>query len=96
MLAYHPQLIMSCGGRVCLSDDSHGVRYVGLNYLRMRDYLVDVGLKEIWYLVPKGQRRDVDQPVGRRGNVAARRLGGSWADQAFWRNLARLQSQRDA
>ncbi|OCF32776.1 histidinol-phosphatase (PHP family) [Kwoniella heveanensis BCC8398] len=46
------RLIKSLGGRICLSDDSHGVSYVGLNYLKMRDYLISEQIDEIWYLEP--------------------------------------------
>lgn len=77
------QLIMSLGGRVCLSDDSHGVAAVGLNYLPMRDYLVSQGLDTVWYLVPSFSKQEGDEVVGRRGRVVARAAKG-WADDDFW------------
>ncbi|PWY98358.1 histidinol phosphate phosphatase H [Testicularia cyperi] len=43
-------LIVSLNGRLCLSDDSHGVHAVGLNYLRLRRYLVESNVDSIWFL----------------------------------------------
>jgi len=80
------QLIMDLGGRVCLSDDSHGVAQVGLNYRRMKDYLVSMGVKEIWHLVDLRERQGGDQSVGRRGRVVARRISG-WETDPFWKGL---------
>ncbi|EJT52187.1 histidinol-phosphatase [Trichosporon asahii var. asahii CBS 8904] len=74
------QLILSKGGRVCLSDDSHGVSYVGLNYGRLREYLVAQGVEEIWYLVPRDQE---GEKVGKRGRVKAKPLRG-WERAEFW------------
>lgn len=82
---------MELGGRVCLSDDSHGVSYVGLNYLPMRDYLVAQGLETVWYLMPSKERQEGDQAVGRRGRVVARPLRG-WAEDPFWEKYAATQS----
>jgi histidinol-phosphatase (PHP family) len=81
------QLIIGKGGRVCLSDDSHGVTYVGLNYIKMRDYLLSVGVIEIYHLVGATERRKDDRVVGMRGRVLARRIGEEWAEDAFWRTL---------
>ncbi|WVF70889.1 hypothetical protein IAT40_005684 [Kwoniella sp. CBS 6097] len=92
------RLIKSLGGRICLSDDSHGVSYVGLNYLKMREYLVSEGIDEIWYLVSSDQRSqsttDHDQrreTVGSRGRVVAKELEG-WADHPFWKKLEAAQA----
>lgn len=74
------RLILQRGGRICLSDDSHGVSYVGLNYGKMREYLVNEGVKEIWYLVPGSEE---GERVGNRGRVKARKLEG-WAENDFW------------
>jgi histidinol-phosphatase (PHP family) len=35
-------------GKFTLSDDSHGVVQVGTNYLRMLDYLDNLGVEEVW------------------------------------------------
>lgn len=37
-------------GRFCLSDDSHGVPQVGLNYHRVLDFIDQVGILTIHYL----------------------------------------------
>lgn len=44
------RMIRSVHGRIALSDDSHGVQQVGLNYHRLHDYLEHEGVDEIWYL----------------------------------------------
>lgn len=77
---------MELGGRVCLSDDSHGVAQVGLNYNRMKDYLVSMGVKEIWHLVSSAEQAAGDMAVGTRGRVAARR-DPDWAKHNFWAEL---------
>ncbi|KFZ24184.1 hypothetical protein V502_01347 [Pseudogymnoascus sp. VKM F-4520 (FW-2644)] len=38
------------GGKFTLSDDSHGVAQVGLNFERVKTYLEDVGVETLWYL----------------------------------------------
>ena len=40
------------GGRFTLSDDSHGVEQVGLNYHRTWETVVRAGLTELYYLAP--------------------------------------------
>lgn len=37
-------------GRFCLSDDSHGVDQVGLNYHRVLDFLDQAGITTLHYL----------------------------------------------
>jgi histidinol-phosphatase (PHP family) len=79
-------LILDMGGRICLSDDSHGVAQVGLNYGRMKTYLEEMGPEEIWYLVDEEQKEDGDEAVGSRGRVVARRMK-DWAAHPFWAGL---------
>lgn len=43
-------MIRAAHGRIALSDDSHGVQQIALNYARLRDYLIAEGVEEIWYL----------------------------------------------
>ena len=74
------------GGRICLSDDSHGVAQVGLNYGRMKTYLEGMGVDEIWYLVGEEQKEDGDETVGTRGRVVARRMR-DWTSHPFWAGL---------
>lgn len=77
-----PQLIIAKSGRLCLSDDSHGPKAVGLNYLRMRDYLLDSGVEEIWYLTDRKEGQ-----VG-LGKTRAKRYEGDWASDEFWNKVA--------
>ena len=72
---------------MCLSDDSHGISYVGLNYGSMKDYLVSQGLEEVWYLVPAASAPSEAVPLGRRGRVKAVRMNG-WAEHPFWTKLS--------
>ena len=76
-----------------MSDDSHGVSYIGLNYIRMKDYLESMGVGEIWYLVSSGQKQSGDMTVGMRGRVVARRLAGDWRIHPFWAQMASAQAQ---
>jgi histidinol-phosphatase (PHP family) len=41
---------MALGGKLTLSDDSHGVAQVGLNFGRVSDYLKSMGVRELYYL----------------------------------------------
>jgi len=79
-------LILDVGGRICLSDDSHGVAQVGLNYGRMKSYLEEMGVEEIWYLVGVELKEAGDETVGPRGRVVARKLQ-DWTSHPFWTRL---------
>jgi len=48
---------MAGGGRFTISDDSHCVSQVGLNYGRLLGYIRDIGLQEVHYLekLPMGE-----------------------------------------
>ncbi|ELR07012.1 histidinolphosphatase [Pseudogymnoascus destructans] len=41
---------LSLGGKFTLSDDSHAVAQVGLNYIKVQKFLQDVGVETLWYL----------------------------------------------
>ena len=69
---------MKHGGRLVLSDDSHGPQAVGLNYQRVARYLQSVGVTELWYLA----NSDRPNPAGRY--VLAVRQEGNWWDHHFW------------
>jgi histidinol-phosphatase (PHP family) len=43
------------GGRFTLSDDSHGVPQVGLNYSRVLRCVEDAGITELFHLVPASE-----------------------------------------
>lgn len=42
------QEFLKMGGKFTLSDDSHGIDQVGLNFKRVQQYLLDVGIKQLW------------------------------------------------
>jgi hypothetical protein len=44
------QAFMAMGGNFTLSDDSHGVAQVGLNFGRVSDYLKSLGVRELCHL----------------------------------------------
>lgn len=75
-------MILELGGRLALSDDSHGPHRVGENYPRMRDYLRQLGVKELWYLA-----RTLDGSTFERG-LSATRVAGEWWEHDFWKRCA--------
>ncbi|KAG2073182.1 histidinol phosphate phosphatase H [Suillus decipiens] len=73
-------LIQEKSGRFALSDDSHGPRTVGQYYLNVADYLVHVGITELWCL---------DRSSGPNHNgryISPRRIEGDWRLHAFWKH----------
>jgi len=40
------------GGHFTLSDDSHGIDQVGLNYGKVADCVRRAGIADLWYLAP--------------------------------------------
>ena len=76
--AVSTQLILLHGGRFALSDDSHGPHAVGLNYQQTRDYLLRIGVRELWTL----ERTSVPNTGGRHTGPV--RVGGNWWEHAFW------------
>jgi hypothetical protein len=46
---------MTMGGKFTLSDDSHGVAQIGLNFGRVSDYLKCLGVRELYYLDRQAQ-----------------------------------------
>ena len=55
---------MSLGGKFTLSDDSHGVAQVGLNFERVKTYLENVGVETLWHL-----ERPANEPVNTSGTL---------------------------
>lgn len=78
------RLILSLGGRVALSDDSHGPHAVGLNYGRMKEYLRREGVQEVWRL------QIADEPNEKGRWVKAIKVDRWWED-AFWEKEVRSQ-----
>lgn len=72
------QLIISKGGRLVLSDDSHGPAAVGLNFHLLYDYMVRMGVRDLWYLEQHDERN-----VGGR-KIRAVQYNGDWKEDPFW------------
>jgi histidinol-phosphatase (PHP family) len=68
-------MIVKYGGKLGLSDDSHGKHAVGLNYDRLADYLVTSGITEIYHL---GRE---EAGVGKLRPVL---VEGDWRGDPFW------------
>ncbi|KIJ62078.1 hypothetical protein HYDPIDRAFT_95056 [Hydnomerulius pinastri MD-312] len=76
-------LILELGGRLALSDDSHGPHRVGENYPEMQAYLRRIGVKELWFL-----SRSSNGDTFERG-LSATRVAGDWWEHDFWKRGAR-------
>ncbi|KAJ3719197.1 Polymerase/histidinol phosphatase-like protein [Lentinula raphanica] len=72
------KLILQYGGRLALSDDSHGPHAVGLNYHRVLEYLRRENVSEMWFL----QACNNPNKAGR--NVQAVRAPDEWWNHPFW------------
>ncbi|KAI0666525.1 polymerase/histidinol phosphatase-like protein [Trametes maxima] len=75
----HLIIILQAGGRFALSDDSHGLHAVGLNYHRIPEYARRVGIRELWALERSGTMNAAGRAVG------PRRVSGNWEEHPFWR-----------
>jgi histidinol-phosphatase (PHP family) len=75
------RVIVEHGGRLALSDDSHGPAAVGLNYARARKYLLGQGVSELWYL------RAADTPNSAGRYVEAVRAPEGLSAGPFWAGL---------
>ncbi|KAJ7044824.1 Polymerase/histidinol phosphatase-like protein [Mycena alexandri] len=71
-------IILKHGGRLALSDDSHGPQAVGLNYARLPEYLQRAGVTELWFL----EYSDTPNASGR--NIRATKMDRPWATDPFW------------
>jgi histidinol-phosphatase (PHP family) len=78
-------------GKLCLSDDSHGPAYVGLNYTRLKEYMIKQGVKELWYLsTPSTMDRTVGDDRGKwASTLAVRKMDGDWTSHPFWDEVGR-------
>lgn len=74
------KLIMEKGGKFCLSDDSHGLAQLGLNYHKVMKLIIDLGLKEIYYL----DLDDSGEAVVRKDEIAKLK------DDPFWTQYEKL------
>jgi len=46
---------LGMGGKLTLSDDSHGIVHIGTNYRRAFEYLESLGVEEMWTFEGKGE-----------------------------------------
>ncbi|KAK7026582.1 histidinol-phosphatase [Favolaschia claudopus] len=72
------QIILEHGGRLALSDDSHGPQAVGLNYGHLPGYLERAGVADLWFL----EYSETPNTYGR--NVRAVKMEQNWATHPFW------------
>jgi len=72
------KLICQEGGRLTISDDSHGPHAVGLHYDLVKDYLISVGIQSLWYLDVSPSRN-----AGGRKTIPVK-LPGDWRAHPFW------------
>ncbi len=54
------QAFRELGGRFTLSDDSHGVEHVGLNFDKMLQCIRDAGITELFHLAPAESLNSLD------------------------------------
>lgn len=76
-------IILSKGGRLCLSDDAHSHDQIGLNFNETKQYLKSKGVQEIWMLelddnttLPQDSTRF---PRGTRSVKVS-----DWTSDSFW------------
>ncbi|KIK64229.1 hypothetical protein GYMLUDRAFT_221557 [Collybiopsis luxurians FD-317 M1] len=74
------KVILQAGGRLALSDDSHGPHAVGLNYHRVADYLRHEGVDELWYLEASENLNE----AGRK--VQAIKVPDGWESHSLWKS----------
>ncbi len=76
---------MSLGGRFTLSDDSHAIEQVGLNYHRLVDFIQSIGLDTVHYLEPHTLPRD---PEHISPKAAVRSISvAALKDSPFWNHM---------
>ncbi|TFK45668.1 histidinol phosphate phosphatase H [Heliocybe sulcata] len=71
--------ILQCGGKLVLSDDSHGPHAVGLNYARLAKYLMNMQITKLHYL----QATEAPNPYGRRVSLVP--VEENWWEHPFWK-----------
>lgn len=77
------QEFLSLGGRFCLSDDSHGLDQVGLNFHRVLEFIERVGIRKLDFLdmSDEGVVMDKRFPQARRLSMGLDEV----KQAAFWR-----------
>lgn len=73
------------GGRFTLSDDSHGIDQVGLNYSKVLECVKRAGITEIMYLAAVSEAESVKAHDERFPNVGWKAVSVSQLEQhRFW------------
>jgi len=67
---------LKMGGKLTLSDDSHGTAHVGTNYLRAIEYLETLGVKELFTL-------DANRHIAAQRNLSIRSVSLSSVKESF-------------
>jgi histidinol-phosphatase (PHP family) len=67
---------LKMGGKLTLSDDSHGIAQVGTNYLRAIEYLETLGVKQVYTL-------DTDRGTGSQKSLSVCRVSLSSVKESF-------------
>ena len=62
---------LKMGGKLTLSDDSHGISHVGTNFVRAFEYLESLGVKELFLLESDGVKAQSRKNVGVRSVALA-------------------------
>ncbi|KZT22895.1 histidinol phosphate phosphatase H [Neolentinus lepideus HHB14362 ss-1] len=75
------QRIVQGGGKLVLSDDSHGPHTVGLNYARLAKCLMDMQITRLHYL----HKAESPNAFGR--NVVAVPVENNWWEDPFWKGI---------
>jgi len=69
------EVFLSLGGKLTLSDDSHGTTQVGTNFEKAFSFLDDLGVKEVWTL--KG-KKDMLAGEGAVKRISLKDIKGSF------------------
>ena len=78
------QQFKQMGGRFTLSDDSHGIDQVGLNYDKVFDCIKAAGITELVYLAPVSDTvRSEDERTPKVGWQSV--YVSDLADHGFWK-----------
>lgn len=84
-------------GHFTLSDDSHGPTFVGLNYSRLYDYLREMKVKELWYLVSTASLKvkgvDISMEWISRGVIKRKIEGTPWQEGGIWEKQLSLSNE---
>ncbi|KAK9894473.1 histidinol phosphate phosphatase H [Cystobasidium minutum MCA 4210] len=91
------ELILSKGGRLTLSDDSHGPHAVGLHYKDAHQYLVKSGVSDLYFLSAESEasnncpssplQTERVERTGARRSTRVLKLERDWANHVFWQHV---------